>query len=69
MATSVTEILNAAINLPESERLLLVTRLMDTLPDAHPGVEEDDPALIDELERRAVDTAPTVPVSELWKRD
>jgi ethanolamine ammonia-lyase small subunit len=34
-----------------------------------PGLSEDDPGFLDELERRANDTGPTIPASDLWKQD
>ncbi len=69
MVASLSEILDAAMKLPESDRLLIATRLMDTLPEELPGLSDDDPGFLDELERRAADTEPTVPVSRLWKQD
>jgi len=69
MVTSRDEILNAALKLPESDRLLIATRLMDTLPEELPGLSEDDPGFLEELERRACDSESTIPASELWKRD
>lgn len=67
MVTGRDEILNAAIKLPESDRLLIAMRLMETLPEQLPGLSEDAPDFLDELERRANDAGPTIPVSELWK--
>jgi hypothetical protein len=69
MASSPDEIIDAALKLPESDRLLIAARLLDTLPDDYPGLSEDEPGFLDELERRASDTAATIPVSELWKQD
>jgi hypothetical protein len=69
MASSPNEIIDAALKLPESERLLIATRLLETLSDDYPGLSEDDPGFMDELERRATDTEPTIPVSDLWKQD
>jgi hypothetical protein len=69
MIASVAEILDAALKLPEPERLLVASRLMDTLPADLAGLSVDDPKFLDELERRAVDPEPGVPVSELWKRE
>ena len=68
MANEATEIIAAALKLPESDRFLIVARLLETLPDDPPGLSEDDPDSLDELERRANDTEPTIPASELWKR-
>jgi hypothetical protein len=69
MASSADEIINAALKLPEAERLLVAARLLETLPDDYPGLSADDPGFMDELERRANDTEPTIPASELWKQD
>jgi hypothetical protein len=68
MASSPDEIIDAALKLPESDRLLIATRLLETLPDDFLGLSEDDPGFLDELERRADDTEPTIPVSDLWKQ-
>ncbi len=68
MVASLAEILEAVLKLPEAERLLIATRLLDTLPDTLPGLSEDDPDFLQELERRAADTEPTVSVSDLWKQ-
>jgi hypothetical protein len=61
------EILDAALKLSESDRLVIATRLLDTLPDDLPGPPEDDPAFLEELDRRAKDTEGWIPASELWK--
>jgi hypothetical protein len=47
---------------------LIATRLLETLPDDYPGLSEDKPGFMDELERRAGDTEPTIHVSDLWKQ-
>jgi hypothetical protein len=63
------EILDAALKLSESDRLVIATRLLDTLPDDLPGLSEDDPEFLDELERRAKDTEGSIPAADLWKQD
>lgn len=56
-------ILEAALSLPDNERLDLAARLLDTVP---PGIMSiDDPNLIEELDRRFNDGSPTVPWSEI----
>ena len=56
-------ILEAALSLPEKERLDLAARLLDTIP---PGMTSiDDPELIAELDRRFNDGSPTVPWSDV----
>ena len=69
MASSPDEIFDAALKLPESDRLLIAARLLETLPDDYPGLSEEDGGFLDELERRANDAGATIPVSELWKQD
>ena len=58
-------IFEAAVRLPENERLELVTRLMDTLPAELDLLSMDDPNLIEELDRRSADDAPGIPWSEI----
>jgi hypothetical protein len=59
-------IFEAAMNLPENERLDLASRLLDTVP---PGImSTDDPAFIAELNRRFNDGSPTIPWSEIRDR-
>jgi hypothetical protein len=72
MSASADDILNAAMQLSEPERFHIVERLLETLPDdmdEMPGLSEDDPGLMAELERRAADKDNHVPLSELWKQD
>lgn len=69
MASTPNEIIDAALKLPESDRLLIAARLLETLSDDYPGLSEDDAGFLEELERRANDTEATIPVSELWKPD
>lgn len=68
MASNANEIIDAALKLPESDRLMIAARLLETLPDNYPSLSEDDDGFLDELERRAGDTEPTIPASDLWKR-
>jgi hypothetical protein len=68
MSVSRDEILDAALKLTEADRLLLVSQLMDTLPDDLPGLPDDDPTFLEELERRAKDSDSTISASELWNR-
>jgi hypothetical protein len=48
-------ILDAALHLTESERLTLVSRLLETVPVEDFAVSVYDPALADELDRRFAD--------------
>jgi hypothetical protein len=56
-------IFEAAMNLPEGERIELAVRLMDTVPPAI--MSEGDPGFLEELERRAVDDSGSIPWSRL----
>lgn len=58
-------IFEAAVKLPENERLELVSRLMDTLPVELDLLSLDDPNLIEELDRRTADDSGAIPWSEL----
>jgi putative addiction module component (TIGR02574 family) len=55
----------AALELPEDERLTLVSRILDTMPADSLTVSLDDPQLMDELERRFADSEGAIPWSEL----
>jgi hypothetical protein len=63
------EILEAALRLPEPERIILITRLLETLPADDLGLSLDRPDLLEELERRFKDLEGAVPLSDLWKRE
>jgi hypothetical protein len=59
-------IFEAAMALPENDRLDLAARLMDTVP---PGIiSADDPEMIEELDRRFNDGSSTIPWSEIRDR-
>lgn len=59
------EILEAALRLPEVDRLAIVNRLLETLPDDPPGLSDDDSAFAEELERRSNDWEGAVPWEQL----
>ena len=61
-------IFEAAVKLPEGERMELVSRLMDTLPDAPNLLCVDDANFIEELDRRAADDSGSISWSELKKK-
>jgi hypothetical protein len=57
----------AALKLPENERLDLAARLLDTIP---PGLlSDDDPDFIEELDRRFNDGSATIPWTEIRDRE
>jgi hypothetical protein len=60
-------ILEAALSLPEGDRLDLAHRLLDTLPPEPDLLSLDDPNLIEELDRRVADDSGAIPWSELKK--
>ena len=64
MQLSAEVIFEAAMALPENERLALAGRLMETLP---PTIL-DDPDFVDELEQRFNDGSPTIPWSHIRDR-
>ncbi|HEY1784984.1 MAG TPA: hypothetical protein VGG30_05515 [Pirellulales bacterium] len=55
MQPSSDAIFQAALELPEDQRLALVARLLETVPDEPAGLSIDDPGLIEELKRRSAD--------------
>jgi hypothetical protein len=58
-------ILEAAMRLPETERLVVVSRLLETLPAEDTGLSLDDESLLDELDRRFADREGSVSWPEL----
>ena len=55
----------AAMQLPEEDRLSLVSRILDTMPAQDVTTSLDDPDLLDELERRFAHPEGAIPWSEL----
>ena len=55
------EVLKSALSLPESDRILLASELLDSLPGTPPGLSVDDPEFEAELERRFSDGTKYVP--------
>ncbi|MBD3676365.1 MAG: hypothetical protein HUJ26_22880 [Planctomycetaceae bacterium] len=68
MLDSREEILNAALQLSEADRLVIANRLLDTLSADVPGLALDDPALAAELDRRSGDWENSIPWSELSRQ-
>ena len=64
MSTSAQTSLNAALELSESERFMIVSGLLESLPPDI-GLSEDDPGLIEELDRRCLDLEGAVSWSDL----
>jgi hypothetical protein len=58
-------VFEAALKLPEGERLTLVSRLLETMPPEDATASLDDAPLAEELERRFADREGSVPWSDL----
>lgn len=65
MAATRDEILTAALQLCESDRLAIVNRLLETLPADMPDISGDDAQFAEELARRSGDWDGAVPWDEL----
>jgi hypothetical protein len=67
MQLNLDAIFEAALSLPDNERLELASRLLDTVP---PGImSADDPDFVEELNRRFNDGSATIPWSEIRDAD
>lgn len=69
MPATADEIVSAAIQLPESDRLAIVSQLLETMGDEDHLSSVDDPDFIEELRRRRNDPADSVPWSQLRDED
>ena len=69
MSRTAEEIVSAAIQLPESDRLSIVSQLLETMGDEEhlPGIDDAD--FIKEMRRRRADPAGAVPWSQLRDED
>lgn len=65
MGTSADALLAAALQLPESERAMLASRLLETLSPDSEGLSMDDENLVEELERRASDSSGAISWTKL----
>ena len=65
MPTTRDEILEVALLLSEGDRLAIVDRLLETLPDEFPGLSDSDPLFAEELERRSGDWEGAIPWPQL----
>ena len=65
MEQSANAILEAAMMLSENDRIAIVSRLLESVPSEDVTASVDDPALIEELDRRFADRDGGVPWSEL----
>ena len=65
MESTTEAILGAALKLPEDERLLLASRLLETVPDEPYGLSLDDPDLLEELKRRSANQDGSIPWNQV----
>jgi hypothetical protein len=65
MAQSNDSIFEAAMMLPEKERITLASRLLESVPSDDVTISVDDSSLIKELDRRFTDREGGIPWSEL----
>lgn len=68
MSISREEILKLALSLTKTDRLLLVTELLDSFDDSMPVLSLDGPTFLQELERRANDNSPGIPWEEVKRK-
>jgi hypothetical protein len=65
MDANLNQVFDAAMALPASDRLALVSLLLDTVVPVADDISLDDPSLLDELDRRFNDREGAVDWSEL----
>lgn len=65
MLSDADTILTAALQLPESERFSLISKLLEATPESDLTLSIDDPGLKKELDRRFADQEGAVAASEL----
>ncbi len=68
MSISHEEILKSALSLPEADRIILATELLDSFEDSMSCLSVADPAFLQELVRRANDQSPGIPWEEVKLR-
>ena len=64
---SAEELLAAALELPEQDRVMLATRILESVPDVDQILSEDDPDFFDELKRRSGEITGAISADDLWK--
>ena len=65
MEQSADTILEAALMLPEKDRITLASRLLESVPSDEVTISVDDPSLIGELDRRFADREGGIPWPDL----
>lgn len=69
MPVTADEIVTSAIQLPESERLAIVSRLLETMGDEEDLPCVDDADFLEQMRRRLADPSGSVPWSQLRDED
>lgn len=64
---SAKELLAAALELSEKDRVMLAALLLESVPESAEILHEDDLGFYEELERRSSDVGGTVSAEDLWK--
>ena len=62
------EILQTALGLPEAQRIMLATELLNSIAESPPGISTDDPGLEAELDRRFNDATKTIAWDEVRRQ-
>jgi len=65
MNKSTDGLFDAAMNLPEADRISLIGRLLETMPETDIGLSLDDGNLFEELDSRFADSGGSVAWSDL----
>ena len=65
MNKSTDGLFDAAVNLPEADRISLIGRLLETMPERDIGLSLDDGNLFEELDSRFADPGGSVAWSDL----
>ena len=65
MEANLNQVFDAAKALPNTDRLALVTQLLDSVMPGADEISQDDPGLLEELDRRFDDQVGAVEWSEL----
>lgn len=68
MSISHEELLKSVLSLPEADRIMLATELLDSIDGSPEHFSVEDPAFLEELERRANDPSPGIPWEEVKRR-
>jgi len=68
MSVAHDEILKSALLLPEADRILLATEILDSVAEPIPGMSIDDSNFTERLNRRRASMEDSISASELFSR-